>query len=154
MKPVLQILGRLLTDTSFRSALVANKAQALDHYGYVLTAHQDAIVVNILTSVGNDALKPAFMEIPGVCPHWPCDEMKDTLWQVLGGMMVDEEFRASTISDWSGRLSRGGYLLTPHHQTIMRNIVASFRDGSLSKSTDAVAASCPHWPCNDDAMTA
>ena len=133
MKPVLQILGRLLTDAAFRSALIANKAQALDRYGYVLTAHQDAIVVNILASVERGALSTAFAEFQIICPHWPCHEMKDTLWQIVGGMMVNADFRASIKSNWQARCSLGGYLLSEHHHGIMANIVVSFTNGDLSK---------------------
>lgn len=154
MKPVLQILGRLLTDPSFRSALTANKAQALDLYGYVLTPHQDAIVDNILDSVRRGALDAAFLEFQGGCPHWPCYGMKDTLWQILGGMMTNAEFRASVKSDWRARVSLSGYVLSEHDQTIMARIVESFNGNSLSQSEAAVAAECPHWPCNDPALEA
>ncbi len=154
MKPVLQILGRLLADPVFRSAITANKAQALDRYGYVLTPRQDAIVVNILASVSRGALDAAFVEFQGVCPHWPCHDMKDTVWQILGGMMTNADFRASVKSNWQARCSLGGYVLAEHHQTIMASIVKSFNDGELSQSEAAIAAECPHWPCNDSALEA
>lgn len=154
MKPVLQIFGRLLTDAAFRSAMTDNKAQALDKYGYALTPHQDAIVANILESVARGALNNAFAEFQVICPHWPCHDMKDTLWQIVGGMMVNADFRASVKSNWQARCSLGGYLLSEHHQGIMANIVSSFNDGSLSKSEASMAAECPHWPCNDSALEA
>jgi hypothetical protein len=152
MKPVLEILGRLLSDSSFRAAFMNNYESALSSSGYVLTAAETAIAANIATSAGEGALNVAFEQVAAQCPNWPCGRMRQALWQIFGGMMVDGEFRDALLAARVSRLSRDGYVLTPDHDAVLVQIVVSFSSGALNGAVAAVAASCPNWPCGDPLM--
>jgi hypothetical protein len=154
MNPLLQILGRLLTDEPFRTALRANTETALSQYGFVLTARQHEIAANIAHSLRSGRLDAAVAAVIPECPIWPCPEMRHTLWQILGGMLVHQSFRTAVIENRSARLSRDGYLLTPHHEEILSRIVTSFVTGRMDDAVQAVSDECPVWPCPDPLMQA
>lgn len=152
MNPVLQILGRLLADASFRTAAVSNLPAALSSYGYVLTARQSEIVANIVTSFASGRLDQAAADVNALCPFWPCHAMRDTLWQILGGMVVNLEYRTAMRASWREQLSLDGHLLTTNEGAIMDSIVGSFNQDKLDKTVAAISAECPFWPCSDPLM--
>lgn len=152
MNPLLQIVGRLMTDNAFATALQANPAAALSSYGYTLTPAQMTIASNIAASLQQGRLTDGRIAVNNECQVWPCNMMAQTLWQVLGDMLVHSSFREAMKADRAAALSERGYVLTPSHDEIAARMVASFQSGAVNNAVANVASECPVWPCNDPLM--
>ena len=80
--------------------------------------------------------------------------MNKPVLQILGAMLVHDDFHDEMVADPHTALAARGYVLTPEQMEVVLNIVKSFEEEKLDDAIDSVRAECPNWPCNDGNLAA
>lgn len=80
--------------------------------------------------------------------------MNKPVLQILGAMLLHQNFREEMKTNPAGTAQQYGYTLSPAELAVALNIVESFEDGKMDDAIDNVRAECPNWPCNDGGLAA
>jgi len=80
--------------------------------------------------------------------------MNKPVLQILGAMLLHQNFREEMKANPTSTAETYGYTLTPAEWQVALNIVESFKEGDMDDAIDNVRAECPNWPCNDGGLAA
>jgi hypothetical protein len=69
------------------------------------------------------------------------------LTTILGGMIVDEQFRTKLTVNRAATLTEYKINLSDDERTSLESMMASFQTGMFDPCLQLFASECPNWPC-------
>jgi hypothetical protein len=75
------------------------------------------------------------------------------LTTILGGMIVDQQFRTKMVTNRAATLTEYKIDLSGDERDSLESMMASFGTGMFDPCLELFASECPNWPCASFQMT-